>query len=236
MKKLLLILTALIPVKKTRQKVRKSIKENLNNSNNRIITDASNNTFPKKIEGLKIKIKGKNNTIKIDPNVKFANTNINIQSNNSQIIIKSAKYIKGTNIQIYNGDNQLLEIGNQTTIESSRFFLCATDSKCIIGDDCMLSSELELWTGDGHQIIDNKTGKIVNDKPTSLEIDNHCWIGFGAKLLKNSKIHENSIVAKEAIVTKNFNKKNIIIAGNPAKVVKEDINWNRADPFTKEEV
>lgn len=236
MKKIIFVILSLIPIKRLRKQYRLYLKNKLTISNFRTTKDKENNSFPKKIEGLLIKISGKNNIIEIENGAKFKNSVINIKSNNSHVKIKKAKYINGTTIFIYNGDNQFIEIGKDTSIESAKFYLCATGSKCIIGDDCMLSSNLQFWTGDGHQVIDRTTGNILNDKPTLLRIENHCWVGFGSKILKNSQISKNSIIATESVVTKKFDSENIIIAGNPAKVVKNNIDWNRADPFTKKEI
>ena len=49
--------------------------------------------------------------------------------------------------------------------------------------------------------------------------------------LRYAKIPDNSIVAHSAIVTKPFEERNVVIAGNPAKIVKRGINWNNASPI-----
>ena len=48
-------------------------------------------------------------------------------------------------------------------------------------------------------------------------------VGKGAYFLKNSKIPDGSIVAAKSIVTKAFDKKNGVYAGNPAKLAKQNI-------------
>ena len=49
-------------------------------------------------------------------------------------------------------------------------------------------------------------------------------------ILKNTKIPSNSVVAQGSTVTKKFDTENIIIAGNPAKIVKENTIWDRKKP------
>ena len=59
------------------------------------------------------------------------------------------------------------------------------------------------------------------------ERGNNCWIGANATVLKGSMIQDNRIVRTSAVISKIFSEKNIVIAGNPGKVVKRDIAWLR---------
>lgn len=51
-------------------------------------------------------------------------------------------------------------------------------------------------------------------------IENNCWIGANAIILPEVHLEEHVIVGAGAVVTKNF-PKNCVIAGNPAKIIKE---------------
>lgn len=53
-------------------------------------------------------------------------------------------------------------------------------------------------------------------------IEKNVWIGQFARINKGVTIGENSIVAANTVVTKNV-PKNCIVAGNPGKIVKTDI-------------
>ena len=48
---------------------------------------------------------------------------------------------------------------------------------------------------------------------------------------KGVVIPSNSVVGTNALVTKKFDKENIIIAGTPAKIIKQDIIWDREENF-----
>ena len=56
------------------------------------------------------------------------------------------------------------------------------------------------------------------------EIEENVWVGSRALILKGVRVGKGSIVAAGAVVTKNV-PPNCIVAGNPAKVVKENISW-----------
>ena len=46
-------------------------------------------------------------------------------------------------------------------------------------------------------------------------------------ICKNVRIADNSIIGAHAVVTKSFSEKNSVIAGNPAKIVKQGVEWHR---------
>ena len=70
----------------------------------------------------------------------------------------------------------------------------------------------------GHQM--NKW-KYSDNKP--IIIGENCWIGSNVRICKGVTIGDNSVVAACSVVTKDV-PANCIVAGNPAKVVKTDID------------
>ena len=85
-----------------------------------------------------------------------------------------------------------------------------------------------LYNTDSHPIYDKETGKILN-YVKDMTIGNHCWLGMNVKLLKNTSIADNTIVGADAVVTKNFNEPNCILAGVPARIVRKNVDWKRSD-------
>ena len=92
----------------------------------------------------------------------------------------------------------------------------------------MFSFDISLWTSDRHAILDNN-GKCINHGK-DIVIGNHVWIGHGAKLMKGATINDGSVIGGNSLVTKKFFEKNVIIAGNPAKIIKKEISWTRERP------
>lgn len=88
-----------------------------------------------------------------------------------------------------------------------------------IKDKVVISSNVSFITHD-HSISkvtdkSNLFGKIV--------VGNNCFIGYGSILLYGIELSDNIIVASGSVVTKSFKESNVIIAGNPAKVIG---TWN----------
>ena len=91
-----------------------------------------------------------------------------------------------------------------------------------IGHNTMLAANVSITDSDWHGVY-NRIRPFRCTKP--VHIDNNVWIGEGAMILKGVTIGENSIVGAGSVVTKNI-PANVIVAGNPARVVKT-INPNK---------
>ena len=88
-----------------------------------------------------------------------------------------------------------------------------------IGAGATIGRDVVIRSYDGHTICVD--GYRVSEP---IKIGKHVWIGQGATILKGVTIGDGAIVAAGAVVTKDVPAMSIV-AGVPAKVVKEDINW-----------
>lgn len=124
----------------------------------------------------------------------------------------------------------MLYIGKRTSIGASCAFDLSADSIVNIGADCMLSQEIICHPADGHSIFDVNTERNINstekNKIKSINIGNHVWVGFRSFILGNTNIKEGSIIGAQSLVKGDF-PNNVVIAGNPARVKREDVAWSR---------
>lgn len=172
--------------------------------------------------GSKIQIIGNDNQVIIAHGAVLKKTKLIIIGNNNRIFIKDGAFLDGAVIHVED-NNCLVQIGDNTYIGPSHI-ACTEDGRhIIIGKDCMLSSNVHIRTGDSHSIID-MNGKRINEA-CSVFISDHCWIGEGAKIMKGVRLETDTVVASGTIVTHTF-PSNVIIAGNPAKVIKESVSWD----------
>lgn len=107
-------------------------------------------------------------------------------------------------------------IGEDTYINHRTELRCY--EKINIGNRCAISWDVTIMDTDYHQI-----DTIKHIAPTIIE--DHVWVGCKSVILKGVTIGEGSIVAAGSIVTKNV-PPYTLVAGNPAKVIKEKISWN----------
>ena len=124
-------------------------------------------------------------------------------------------------------NNCKIEIGDDVVICGARLFLQDDNTSITIGNNCMISWGIDIWCTDVHTITD-LDGNAQN-YGKSIKISNHVWIGKDVKIGKNTKVSDDSIIGWGSIVTRKFEETNVILAGNPAKIIKKDINWNFRD-------
>ena len=70
------------------------------------------------------------------------------------------------------------------------------------------------------------TNHDVNNPDEHLEakpivLGKKCWIGMNSVIMPGVVLGDNTVVGAGSIVTKSFEQGNVVIAGNPAKVIKE---------------
>jgi acetyltransferase-like isoleucine patch superfamily enzyme len=171
----------------------------------------------------RICINGNNNTVSIDKNAVLKNCTIRIRGNNALIHLKSNSYSEGTTFFIED-DHCSIVIGQSTFIGPSHLAATEDQSYISIGDHCMLSSNINIRTGDSHAIIDIEMNVRIN-QAQNISIGNHCWIGEGVKILKGVILKEDVIVATGSIVTQSFDSNNLI-GGIPAKIIKRKVTWD----------
>ncbi|EJU07296.1 acyltransferase [Fusobacterium hwasookii] len=178
-----------------------------------------------KLRKNKIKISGNNNILYIGKNSLLRDSNIFIKGNNNIIYIGDDCVVNNTSI-ILDNEGSEIRIGNKTSIAKVQI-VSLEPYKIEIGEDCMLSYDIEIRNTDSHKIYDKNTNERINEG-SSINIGNHVWLGMRAIILKGVTIGDNSIVAAGSIVTKDV-KANTIVSGNPAKQIKENVYWTREE-------
>ena len=135
----------------------------------------------------------------------------------------------GENFHAYDGsfytedDKNAIEVGDNSMFAGKIHIACTESTKCTVGNGCLFSSEIVIRTGDSHSIL-SLSGERINPAK-DVKISDRVWIGHRVLINKGVSIGSDSVVGTGAVVTKQFNDTNVIIAGVPAKVVKRDIVW-----------
>ena len=98
-----------------------------------------------------------------------------------------------------------------------------------IGNDSTFGAGTQIWATDMHSMLD--WNKNLTNYGSFVQIGSHVWCGLDAKILKNSKISADSVVGAGSVVAGTvFNEKNVLIDGNPARIVKHNIHWDKLTP------
>lgn len=127
----------------------------------------------------------------------------------------------GANCQICIEENAKLEIGSVFVNRDSKIY-CSKNIQ--IGNKVAISEGVIIRDSDVHKIYDNKENRKLKENTLPIIIKDNVWIGMNSIILKGITIGENAIIAAGAVVTKDV-PPNVIVAGNPAKIVRENIEW-----------
>jgi acetyltransferase-like isoleucine patch superfamily enzyme len=180
--------------------------------------------------GCKIMLKGNNNIITLGKALLYKSLVVNLKGNNKQFAVKpSNKNINNVKFTSIRGNNQIFTIGDNFSCGGIEVQMNDGDEKFTIGDGGLFSWGIKVRTSDGHSVVDMATNKAIN-LPKNVHIGDRVWVSEDVSFLKGAQIAADCVVGSRAVVTKAFSQSNCVIAGFPAKVVKENIRWDRRMP------
>lgn len=110
-----------------------------------------------------------------------------------------------------------IRIGDNTSFSEHTFFGGAGGIK--IGND-VISGQNVRFHSENHEFSDNtQLIRLQGVTHKGIEVGNNVWIGAGATFLDGAKVGNNSVVAANSVVQKEF-PDNVVVGGIPAKVIK----------------
>jgi acetyltransferase-like isoleucine patch superfamily enzyme len=127
-----------------------------------------------------------------------------------------ARMARGTRILI--GDGARLEIGDGFFANFDATIICW--DRITIGIDAGLSWNSHILDGNAHEII---IGGVPRPRTRPITIGDRGWVGAGAVVV-GASIGGGSVVAAGSVVSHDVPAK-VLVGGNPARVVKEDVEW-----------
>lgn len=168
----------------------------------------------------KMYVAGKDNLVQVDDSVETYDLRIAIMGNNNRLVIHQNCFLSGA-IELI-GDGNHIEIGANSKCGSANIF-AHYGTSIAIGEGCLFSDDIQIRTTDSHSILD-ATGKRINpDK--NIVLEDRVWLGRGVTVLKGSHIESDVVVGTMSVVSKTI-PKNTLVAGTPARVLRENITWS----------
>lgn len=125
------------------------------------------------------------------------------------------------------GMNCLIDFGPKMSVTEHSYVSAAEETEIIFGEDCMLANRNVIRTDDSHPIYDLDTKKRLNPS-RSIYVGDHVWLGMEAAILAGAKIGSGTVVGFRSVV-KGELPSNAICAGIPARVIRENIGWERTN-------
>lgn len=190
--------------------------KNIKGSNNRLVFNQAT------LRKISLTVSGSNNEILIKKGCVLNGVKIYIRGNNHRLILDEKCVCSNSSFWLEDNDCQIL-IGASARIEGAAFSAAEPNARIIMGKNCLLAYDIDIRTTDSHSILDVGTKERLNHAKDVI-IEDHVWIGACAKILKGVSIGRDSVIGLGSVVTKSI-PCNCVVAGNPAKVIKENISW-----------
>ncbi|WP_170152886.1 acyltransferase [Ulvibacter antarcticus] len=127
----------------------------------------------------------------------------------------------GKQTRILSG-NTIIGQGNFSIGENSRIinnhFIDVWNNVAIGNNTWLAGRDSQLWT---HGSIHTKKG----DKKLSIQLGNDIYVGSNVNIAPGVVIGDTNLIGLGSVITSSFPDNRTIIAGNPSKVIKENIDW-----------
>ena len=196
------------------------------------------------------------NRIIIEKNMEKIDLNLTFSSQGGNILcIENKSRIKGTitfsgrdHIFVCGGESQNavnfhvvyrtnecgVFIGRGGSANSVNYWIEGPNRSICVGDDFLMSWGIWVRAADSHAIIDLNERSVVN-KPESVVIGPHVWLGQDTTIMSGVGIGAGSIVGAKAVVTRSIPRTSVA-AGIPAKVLRTGVSWSRQGHPSLEEI
>ena len=111
-----------------------------------------------------------------------------------------------------------IEIGNNVGISGATIY---ARKGITIGDNTLIGGNVKILDNDFHPIEVEARNLDIKEKigTRKIKIGKDCFIGANSLILKGVEIGDGSVVGAGSVVTGKF-PSNVVIAGNPARVIK----------------
>lgn len=170
------------------------------------------------------------NKVKFGENLNLYGIPVIFKKNGSQLNIGENCTIKSSflsnlvglsqrTIIVSRTEDAKINIGNNVGISGATIYARKSIS---IGDNTLIGGNVKIFDNDFHPIEVEARNLDKKEKIGTREviIGKNCFIGCNALILKGTKIGDGSVVGAGSIVCGEF-PSGVVIAGNPARVVKK---------------
>jgi acetyltransferase-like isoleucine patch superfamily enzyme len=175
-----------------------------------------------------ILVAGRRDTIVIGEFSRLTRCQVEVYGDDNTVVIGASVFARQCSIHVEDSGNRLT-IGDNSALCGRGHLALTEGRRMAIGCGALFSTDVTIRTGDSHSIVDQRSGQRINQGRDVIPGD-HVWLGNQVIILKGPEINSNSIVASGSVLPGASFPTNVIIGGNPARVIRENVNW-RSERF-----
>lgn len=126
----------------------------------------------------------------------------------------------GPGVRVVLGPRAELHVGPETFISGRGTLVC--EDRITIGSGCAIAWDVQIMDSDFHHV--RGPGRTRADSVSPVRIGNHVWVGSRATILKGVTVGDGAVIGAGAVVKHDVPAASMV-AGNPARVVREGVCW-----------
>ena len=136
---------------------------------------------------------------------------------------KESTFVCEGDFKLYQGASIYVAPGAELVVHGGTFLNTNATLNCLhhieIGKGCAISDNVCIADSDSH-CIDGQKDKVM----APIIIGDHVWIGKNVTVLKGVVIGNGAVIGAGSVVTKDV-PSHTVVAGNPARPIKEIESW-----------
>jgi acetyltransferase-like isoleucine patch superfamily enzyme len=148
-----------------------------------------------------------------------APTSMHLGKGAEVVVSGTAQILRGCRVFVNDGGR--LSLGSRTYVNDCSTLTCFDELS--IGSGCSISWSTNILDTNIHEIIVEGAPRA---RSAPVHIEDGVWIGTGATILPGVTIGRGAIVAAGSVVTGDV-PPGALAAGNPAKVVRDEVEWEQ---------
>lgn len=99
----------------------------------------------------------------------------------------------------------------------------------VVAPDQLWAADVYVATDDMHRLEDRRTGARLNPYGAHIRLGRHVWLCKDAVVTGHVDIADGAVVGLRAVVRGQKIPAHTVVAGAPARVVREDVHWTYED-------
>lgn len=131
--------------------------------------------------------------------------------------------------EIYCGAASSVVLCGPLTATRSAIVDARNGGSIVAGPDQLWAADVYVATDDMHRLEDLATGERLNPFGAHIRLGAHVWLGRDAVVTGHAEIGEGSVVGMRSLVRGQKVPPHTVVAGWPARVVREGVTWSHDD-------
>ena len=148
-------------------------------------------------------------------NFHYDSTRINLRG--TMFVDGSCCFGSGSSVEVT--ENGVLTLGCRFNLGPKSLIIC--NKAITFGEDVQTSWNCTFMDTDQHALVDLDGNRTNNDRP--IRLGDNVWIGCHVIITKGTSLASNTTIGAGSVVHGCFDEMNVVIAGNPARIVKNGV-------------